>query len=282
VSREATQPSGSVARTVSVVNQKGGVGKTTTVVNLGACLGALGKRVLVIDADPQGNATTGLGVTRGSLEASLADVVLEGMPAGDAVVRTATPNLWIVPSTIDLAPAEIRLVSVFSRERQLLRAVEALRGGYDYVLIDSPPSLGLLTVNCLVAAEGVIVPIQCEYYALEGLTQLREVLDMVRAEANPSLRMEGLLLTMFDSRVRISQEVAEDVRRHFPGNVFRTVIPRNVRLSEAPSHGMPVISYSPESRGAQAYTDLAREVLENEEKRSGTWVERPDTGGAAG
>ncbi len=255
-------------RTISVVNQKGGVGKTTTVVNLGAALALLGKSVLVVDADPQGNASTGLGVERAALARSLADVVLEGSAADDAVLGTRMPGLSVIPSTIQLAPAEIRLVSSIGRERQLLKAVASVKDTYDYVLIDSPPSLGLLTVNCLVAAETVIIPIQCEYYALEGLTQLTDVLNMVRAEVNPSLGIEGLLLTMFDGRVRISEEVAEDVRGHFPGQVFKTVIPRNVRLSEAPSYGMPVILYSPDSRGAQAYVELAREVLENEEART--------------
>jgi len=259
-----------MARRIAVVNQKGGVGKTTTVINLGAALALAGRQVLVVDMDPQGNATTGLGADRRSISTSIANVLLDGSPSDSAVRPTAQEGLALLPSTIDLAPAELQLVSAIGRERRLLKALQPLLPQYDYILLDAPPSLGILTVNCLVAADAVVVPVQCEYYALEGLSQLQQVMELVRSDANPGLQVQGVLLTMYDARVRLSAEVAEDVRRHFPGHVFRTVIPRNVRLSEAPSFGQSVFQYSPESKGAAAYRELAKEVMENEATGIGT------------
>jgi len=251
-----------VRPTFAIVNQKGGVGKTTTAVNLGACLAAQGRRVLLVDVDPQGNATSGLGVDKKSLSASIYDCLTDGRPVAEVTVETAVENLSVVPATVDLAGAEVELVSELARESRLKACLEPVVDRYDYVLLDSPPSLGLLTINCLTAADSVIIPIQCEYYALEGLSQLQNTLDLVSRALNPGLDIFGVVLTMFDSRTRLSTEVADEVRRHFPGRVFRSVIPRTVRLSEAPIYGQPIIRYAPENRAAEAYTDLAREVIE--------------------
>jgi chromosome partitioning protein len=249
-----------VVRVTACTNQKGGVGKTTTVINLAAYLALSGTRTLVIDLDPQGNATSGLGVDRRSLERSTYDALVDRVPIGELVVGTAIDGLDLVPSTPSLSGAEIELVSVTARERRLAASLAELDGRYDRVLIDCPPSLGLLTVNALTAADGVLIPIQTEYYALEGLSQLVNTIRRVREGLNPRLELDGVLLTMYDARTRLSAQVADEVRRHMNGTVYRTVVPRSVRLSEAPSHGLPIALYDPASRGATAYRELAGEV----------------------
>ena len=250
-----------MAEILAIVNQKGGVGKTTTTVNLGAGLAAKGKRVLLVDVDPQGNATSGLGFDKRSLGKTTYDALINEEPMVDVVRPTGRRNFSLCPSNIQLAGAEVELVSVISREGCLKRALAPVRDAYDFVLLDCPPSLGLLTVNALTAADGVIVPIQSEYYALEGLTQLMETLGIVRKHLNPDLDVFGVVITMFDSRTQLSGQVAAEVKRHFGDKMFRTMIPRNVRLSEAPSHGKSIGEYDPKSKGAECYASLAREVL---------------------
>ena len=247
-------------RVIAIANQKGGVGKTTTTVNLGASLAVLGYRVLVIDLDPQGNATTGLGINSRNLDNSIYDVLLHDVALEDCIEPTAVRNLFVAPATIDLAGAEIELVPAFSRELRLRRAVEDIGSEFDYTLIDCPPSLGLLTVNGLAAATEVVVPIQCEYYALEGLGQLLRNVNLVQSNLNPRLELRAIVLTMYDARTKLAEQVAEDVRLHFEDKVCRSVIPRTVRLSEAPSFGQPIIVFDPSSRGATAYRELAKEV----------------------
>ena len=249
------------ARIIAVANQKGGVGKSTTAVSLGAALAELGHKVLVADLDPQGNASTGLGIRHESRDATVYDVLAAEAPIEDAIIPTQLENLFAIPSTIDLAGAEIELVSQFSREQRLRRAIEPLRqDAYDYVFLDCPPSLGLLTVNALAAAEELIVPIQCEYYALEGLGQLLRNVRLVQQNVNPGLRLTGIVMTMFDPRTKLSEQVVAEVRRYFGDRVYRTIIPRTVRLSEAPGFGLPITSYDPSSKGAESYRQLAREV----------------------
>jgi len=250
---------------VAVVNQKGGVGKTTTAVNLGATLAEQGKRVLLVDMDAQGNASTGLGIQRGDLEVCIYSVLVAQEPAESAIIPTPVSGLDLIPARIELAAAEVELAGAIARETRLRTALAGVRSGYDFVLVDSAPSLGLLTVNSLTAAESVLIPIQCEYYALEGLSQLLRVVDLVRTTLNPGLEIGGVLLTMFDKRLRLSVDVAEEIRTHFSGTVYETVIPRSVRLSEAPSYGRPVTQYAPDSRGAHAYRMLAEEVIQRAE-----------------
>jgi chromosome partitioning protein len=249
-----------VVRVTACTNQKGGVGKTTTVVNLAAFLALSGTSTLVIDLDPQGNATSGLGVDRRSLDRSVYDAIVDRTPIRDLIVGTAVDGLDLLPSAPALSGAEVELVQVPARERRLEASLAGLDGTYDRVLIDCPPSLGLLTVNALTAADGVLIPIQTEYYALEGLSQLVNTIRRVREALNPRLEIEGVLLTMYDARTNLSAQVAAEVRRHMNGTVFDTVVPRSVRLSEAPSHGLPIALYDPASRGADAYGQLAAEV----------------------
>ncbi len=265
----ARRPPRPLPRTLAIANQKGGVGKTTTAVNLGAGLAALGYRVLVVDLDPQGNATTGLGVDARNLSASVYDVLLADRPLEDAVEPTAVRNLFVVPATLDLAGAEIELVPAFSRELKLRRAVDGLDGQFDFTLIDCPPSLGLLTVNGLAAADEVLVPVQCEYYALEGLGQLLRNIQLVQSNLNPRLELSTIVLTMYDARTKLSDQVASEVRSHFGPRVCRNIVPRSVRLSEAPSFGQPIIVFDPTSRGAIAYRELAKEVSGGAPRRSG-------------
>ncbi|HEX2023105.1 MAG TPA: AAA family ATPase [Acidimicrobiales bacterium] len=256
-------------RAVAIANQKGGVGKTTTAVNLGAGLADIGYRVLVIDLDHQGNATTGLGINARNLASSVYDVLLADAPLEDCIEPTAVRNLFVVPATIDLAGAEIELVPTFSRELRLRRAVERLDGDFDFIFIDCPPSLGLLTVNGLAAAGEVLVPIQCEYYALEGLGQLMRNIQLVQSNLNPRLELSTIVLTMYDARTKLADQVAREVRSHFGAKVCRTIVPRTVRLSEAPSFGQPIIVFDPSSRGAIAYRELAREVSGGAARRAG-------------
>jgi chromosome partitioning protein len=250
-----------MGRVIAIVNQKGGVGKTTTAVNLSAALAMTGSSVLMIDVDPQASATSGLGIRLTPGEASTYDVLLGQTSAEGALRKTMLPGLQVLPASRDLVGAEIELVTLERREHRLREAIVGLRWRYDYVVIDCPPSLGLVTLNALTASDSLVIPLQCEYYALEGLTALLETVGLVRESLNPELAIEGLLLTMFDGRNILCRQVAEDVRSHFPDKVFGTIVPRNVRLSESPSHGLPALLYDPSSRGAAAYSELAREVL---------------------
>ncbi|ACZ19937.1 Cobyrinic acid ac-diamide synthase [Thermanaerovibrio acidaminovorans DSM 6589] len=245
---------------LAMTNQKGGVGKTSSCVNLSAALALKGKRVLLVDMDPQGNATSGLGIDRGALSSSVYELLLGDAQFDQVAVPCDVENLWVLPATIDLAGAEIELSSAISRESRLRKFRDRFQE-YDLVFIDCPPSLGLLTLNALVAADKFVVPIQCEYYALEGLSQLLKTIDLVRQYLNPSIDLFGIILTMYDNRTRLSRDVAEQVRQGFPRETFETMIPRNVRVSESPSYGMPVVTYDPSSQGAQAYMELAKEVL---------------------
>ncbi|MEW6243816.1 MAG: AAA family ATPase [Bacillota bacterium] len=258
-----------MSKVIAIANQKGGVGKTTTAVNLSAYLGEMGKKVLVVDVDPQGNCTSGLGLSRRRIVKSVYHSLIEQVPLKEVITPSGFTNLDLVPSTIDLAGAEIELVTALSRESKLRRALEPVRGSYSYILIDCPPSLGLLTVNALTAADSVLVPIQCEFYALEGLGQLMNTIRLVQSHLNPSLEIEGVVLTMFDGRTNLSIQVVEEVKKYFREKVFNTIIPRNVRLSEAPSHGLPIGGYDARSRGAEVYRELAKEVIERGEKRTG-------------
>jgi len=257
---------------MAVANQKGGVGKSTTVVNLGAWLALQGSRVLIIDLDPQANASTGVGIDPRTASGNIYRMLVEDLSVEDAIEATAVRNLFCVPSTIELAGAEIELVAAFSRELKLKRSLEPALSEFDYIFIDCPPSLGLLTVNALAAADEVLVPIQCEFYALEGLGQLLKNVNLVQSSLNPDLRLTGIVLTMYDARTKLAEQVAAEVRGHFPGRVFASVIPRNVRLSEAPSFGQPVALYDPKSQGSLAYEALAHEVQAMKSVEDGSFV----------
>lgn len=252
-----------VAKVIAVASQKGGVGKTTTSVNLGACLAVEGKKVLVVDIDPQGNATSGLGIEKADVEFCIYDVLVDDVPVEKAIRETLLEGLSIIPATIQLAGAEIELVSTISREVRLRRALDSAKNRYDYILIDCPPSLGLLTLNSLTAADAVLIPVQCEYYALEGLSQLLNTVRLVQKHLNPNLAIEGVLLTMLDARTNLGIQVIDEVKKYFQDKVYQSIIPRNVRLSEAPSFGKPIILHDPRSRGAEVYCELAKEVISN-------------------
>ncbi|HEX2210833.1 MAG TPA: AAA family ATPase [Longimicrobium sp.] len=259
----------SVSRIIAIANQKGGVGKTTTAINLGACLAVAEKKTLVIDMDPQGNATSGLGVDKDEVERSIYDVLIDGMDAGDAVIHEVHfPYLDILPATRDLVGAEVELVNRKGRENILREALAGLRGEYEYVLIDCPPSLGLLTLNTLAAADSVLIPIQCEFYALEGLSQLLNTVTIVQKNLNPRLQIEGVLLTMYDGRLNLSRQVADEAKEYFGPKVYRTTIPRNVRIAEAPSFGKPIVLYDVISVGAKSYLSLAKEVIARKGRKS--------------
>ncbi|MGC8786210.1 MAG: ParA family protein [Anaerolineae bacterium] len=245
----------------AVANQKGGVGKTTTVVNVGAYLAAADKRVLLVDIDPQANATSSLGIDKNSLRHSIYDVIVAGKPLQSVLMLTKRVGLDLVPSAPALAGAEIELVNMMAREYRLKTALASIRDRYDYLFIDCPPSLGLLTINALVAADEVIIPVQCEYLPMEGLAQLLRTIELVRINLNPSLSIRGLLMTMYDARTSLAQQVVEEVRRHFPDKTFQTIVPRSVRLSEAPSYGEPILDYAPHSPGGMAYQALAQEIM---------------------
>lgn len=251
-----------MGKTIAIFNQKGGVGKTTTNVNLSACLANLGKKILVIDIDPQGNTTSGFGVDKGSINLSIYDVLINDADIKDAIIPTNIDNLNIVPSNTDLAGAEIELTENKNRELTLRSAIEFIKDNYDFIFIDCPPSLGLLTINALVASDSVIIPIQCEYYALEGVSQLMNTIKLVKSSLNPSLEIEGVVLSMFDGRTNLSIQVVDEVKKYFKGKVYTSIIPRNVRLAEAPSHGLSIIEYDPKSKGAEAYVELANEFLD--------------------
>ncbi len=247
----------------AVVNQKGGVGKTTTTVNLAAYLATFGKRILLVDIDPQSNATVGLGIDRPNIKQCLYNVLIDGIAPQEIILKTPIENLDVLPSTPHLAGAEVELISLEPRETKLKEALLSIKENYDIIIIDCPPSLSLLTVNALTSADEVIIPIQCEYYALEGISQLTHTLELVREGLNPELKIRGIILTMFDSRTLLSSQVAEETRKYFGNKVFKTVIPRNIRLAEAPSFGQPIIFYDPGSKGAEAYENLCREVLDD-------------------
>ncbi|EDP67628.1 ATPase, ParA family protein [Carnobacterium sp. AT7] len=252
-----------MARIISVANQKGGVGKTTTTVNLGACLAYFGKKILLVDIDAQGNATSGLGVRKSDVEKDIYDILVNETLVTEVVLPSSRENLWVVPATIQLAGAEIELTSQMARESRLKQALEKVRDDYDYILIDCPPSLGHLTINAFTASDSILIPVQCEYYALEGLSQLLNTVRLVQKHFNPELKIEGVLLTMLDARTNLGYEVVDEVKKYFRERVYKTIIPRNIRLSEAPSHGLSIIDYDARSRGAEVYLELAKEVLAN-------------------
>lgn len=254
-----------MSKIIAIANQKGGVGKTTTSVNLAACLASLGRKVLLVDIDPQGNTTSGLGIDKGDVNNCIYDVLINEVHPKDAMFETSVPGLKIIPATIQLAGAEIELVPTISRELRLKKALHMVKNEFDYILIDCPPSLGILTINSLTAADSVLIPIQCEYYALEGLSQLLNTVRLVQKHLNTSLQIEGVLLTMLDARTNLGIQVIEEVKKYFQQKVYQTIIPRNVRLSEAPSHGQAIITYDPKSKGAEVYLELAKEVITYEQ-----------------
>ncbi len=250
-----------MAKVIAVANQKGGVGKTTTSINLSSCVAYRNRKVLLIDLDPQGNTTTGLGIDKKNMELSIYDVIINETPLAEATISTIQENLFICPSSMKLAGAEVELVSLLSRELRLKNAIDDVKDQYDYIFIDCPPSLGLLTLNALTGSDTVLVPIQCEYYALEGLTQLMGTVSLVQKHLNKRLTVEGVVLTMFDARTNLSIEVADEVKKYFSNKVYGTIIPRNIKLSEAPSYGLPIVLYDGKSKGAEAYLNLADEFI---------------------
>ncbi len=254
----------SKVRIIAVANQKGGVGKTTTAINLSACLAQAGKKVLIIDADPQGNSTSGLGFEKNEIENTIYEILLDEIKIQDAILNTCVENLQILPSNINLSGAEIELIGKEKREYILSNAVNTIKDNYDFIIIDCPPSLNLITINALTSSDTVLVPIQCEYFALEGLEQLLHTIGLVKDRLNPSLEMEGVVFTMYDARTNLSMEVVEEVKKDLGENIYKTIIPRNVRLGEAPSHGLPIIMYDSRSKGAESYRLLAEEVIEKE------------------
>ncbi|WP_413521905.1 ParA family protein [Brochothrix thermosphacta] len=252
-----------MVRILAIANQKGGVGKTTTAINLGASLAIIGHRVLLVDTDPQGNTSSGVGIKKAEVKQCIYDVLVGDVPLEDVIITSDVKNLDVVPATIQLAGAEIELVSTISRERRLENALETVSERYDFIIIDCPPSLGIITLNALTAANGLLIPVQCEFYALEGLTQLLNTVKLVQRHLNKNLEIEGVLLTMYDARTNLGQQVITEVKKHFGPQVYQTVIPRNVRLSEAPSYGQPAVIYDVKSKGAEAYIELAKEVKAN-------------------
>jgi chromosome partitioning protein len=264
-----------MSQIIAIANQKGGVGKTTTAINLSAYLAQQGQETLLIDMDPQGNSTAGVGIEKRDLKSSIYNVLMEETLIEDAIVSTDVDWLDVVPANIHLIGAEIELVNVFARETRLRKALEKLSSVYEYIIIDCPPSLGLLTVNSLTAAHSVIIPMQCEYYALEGLGQLLNTIELIRKNLNPELKVEGVLLTMYDSRVNLSLQVVEEVRKYLKSKVYTSIIPRTVRLSEAPSHGKPILLYDPHSKGARAYAELAKEVISHSHKEEAPVAPEP-------
>ena len=257
-----------MGKAIAIFNQKGGVGQTTTNINLAACLAIKGKKILILDIDPQGNTTSGVGISKKDLDITTHEILVEDTyHPEEAIISTGIENLDIMPASVQLAGAEVELIELAGREKRLKRAIDILKPKYDYIFIDCPPSLGILTINSLTAVDSVLIPIQCEFYALEGVSQLMSTIDIVRRNMNPDLKIEGVILSMFDGRTNLSIQVVEEVKKYFKEKVYTTVIPRNVRLAEAPSYGMPVIQYDPKSAGAQAYMEFADEFLANEEGR---------------
>ena len=257
-----------MGKAIAIFNQKGGVGKTTTNINLAACLAIKGKKILILDIDPQGNTTSGVGISKKDLDITTHEILVEDTyHPEEAIISTGIENLDIMPASVQLAGAEVELIELAGREKRLKRAIDILKPKYDYIFIDCPPSLGILTIKSLTAVDSVLIPIQCEFYALEGVSQLMSTIDIVRRNMNPDLKIEGVILSMFDGRTNLSIQVVEEVKKYFKEKVYTTVIPRNVRLAEAPSYGMPVIQYDPKSAGAQAYMEFADEFLANEEGR---------------
>ncbi len=257
-----------MGKAIAIFNQKGGVGKTTTNINLAACLALKGKKVLILDIDPQGNTTSGMGINKKGLENTMYEVLInDKVKPRDAIMKTSVKNLDIIPASVQLAGAEIELVQLESREKRLKKSIDLIKDEYDYIFIDCPPSLGLLTINSLTAVDSVLIPIQCEFYALEGVSQLMSTIELVKQNLNKNLEIQGVILSMFDGRTNLSIQVVEEVKKYFREKVYTTVIPRNVRLAEAPSFGLPITAYDPKSKGAEAYRDFADEFLELEEEK---------------
>lgn len=271
-----------MGKAIAIFNQKGGVGKTTTNINLSACLALKGEKVLVVDIDPQGNTTSGIGIAKRKLRYTLYDVLVNrDFDVNKAILKTKTEGLYILPASVDLAGAEIELVNIEGRERRLKKAIDKVKPEYDYIFIDCPPSLGLLTINSLTAVDSVLIPIQCEFYALEGVSQLMSTVKMVRKNMNPELEIEGVILSMFDGRTNLSLQVVQEVKKYFGRKMFNTIIPRNVRLAEAPSYGLPIVKYDPASKGARAYKKFAEEFLERERQMRNDNKEKGRSGARA-